>query len=209
MSAIRGRPIHHHPRTASEWVQYRQARFHQPLYQICLTAFLATISIGSLAIADNRPYTTETSYIGGGGSTSTNNDHTLVSSWRQPTQTCISTGGEYDNASGFLGALFEVPVAFRILTFGFTTNPSPRFQVTIRTRPSQSYAIQFADSLAGSFAWQPFLNTNQAVGTYLETNSVPSTFTFADDFTARTSGGPSTSSSRFYRAMAIGIAPTP
>jgi hypothetical protein len=175
----------------------------------CRIALWCVLSVGVAAIADEQPYTTQASFIGGAGSTATNADFELISSWRQPIQTSLSSGGEYDNASGFLGALSDVSVAFRILYFGIATNPTPSFQLTIPTKPERTYAIQFADNAGDTFAWQSFANTNQAVGTYFETNSTPSTFTFTDDFTAATSGAPSSSARRFYRAMILEPPSTP
>jgi hypothetical protein len=100
-------------------------------------------------------------------------------------------------------------VPFQILSFRFSGGTAPHFEITIPTQPGGTYVIQFADSSGTTFAWQPFLNTNQAVGTYVETNTVPSNFTFTDDFTPATSGGSPTSQARFYRVMAVepGTAP--
>jgi hypothetical protein len=162
------------------------------LASFCL-AFIASV------LADDQTFTTVASFIGGAGSKATNANYTHISSWRQPIQTSISSGGGYVNYSGYLGAVTDT--TFNILSYNFTSTPSPSFQVTISTIPGQTYAIQFADNLSSSLTWKPFLNSNQAVGTFLESNSVPATFTFTDDFTSATSGGPSITSARFYRVV--------
>lgn len=177
--------------------------------QVAWIVFLCLYVTIFAASADDSIYRTEISFIGGEGSTSTNAAYTMVSSWRQPTQTSIASGGPYDHASGLLGALSDIPVAFRIVAFGVATNPAPRFQITVPTQLGHRYLIQYADTLSAQPNWAPFLNTNQSVGTYLATNAAPANFTFTDDFTAATSGGPSASSTRIYRVIASQTSPTP
>lgn len=171
---------------------------------IYLTAFCHVILTDLQLRADDQPLIEVASFIGGAGSTATNNNYTHISSWRPPIQTSISTGGGYVNYSGYLGAVTDT--TFSILSYNLTSTPSPNFQITISTIPGQTYAIQFADGIGSSSTWQRFIDNNQGVGTYLETNGVPSTFTFTDDFTSTTSGGPPISFARFYRVV---IQPTP
>jgi hypothetical protein len=176
---------------------------------MAVSAFLSGLALIGLATAEDQPYTTEASFVGGAGSSATNADYELVSSWRQPTQTSISSGGPYDHASGFLGTQSDLPAGFRIISFGIVTNPTRRFEISIPTRPDHTYLIQFNDSVTGPPVWQSFANTNQTVGTFKETNAVPGNFTFSDDFTPATSGGTSPSALRLYRVISAELSPTP
>lgn len=157
------------------------------------------------ALADGDPFTSQASFIGGAGSTATNLEYTLVSSWRQQTQTSISVGGDYANASGFLGILSDVsgaPTGFSILSVEMQIGTTNHFRITIPTTPGYSYLVQFTDTLSPtSSAWQQFQNTNEGVGSHFETNSSPSLFTFADDFTPATSGSAPASAARYYRIV--------
>jgi len=174
---------------------------------LCL--MLVLFSVPLFVLAEDQPYTNDVSFIGGAGATATNAEYELVSSWRQPTQTSVSSGGAYDHASGFLAAVTDVPTAFRILSFSAATNPIPSFQITIPTKPGLSYVIQFHDGALMTQPWQNFANTNQSIGAYFETNSTPDRFTFIDDFTPATSGSPTASTTRFYRVMINNPAPAP
>ena len=166
-------------------------------------SLLALLLCGCVQVACSADdvYTQDASVFGAAGQTSTNADYSLVSSWRQFTQTSVSTGGAYENASGFLTALEADSDSFSIVTCGFTTNSPAAFHLTISTKPSFNYTVQFSDT--ADVAWHSFQNTNQFVGAYLETNTIPATFTFWDDFTPATSGGTPSSASRFYRVIAF------
>jgi hypothetical protein len=79
--------------------------------------------------------------------------------------------------------------AFAMKAAAFTG--TGKFRIEFLCRPSLSYSIQFRDSLTTG-TWQNFV----ASGTHTATNS---TSAFEDDFSAATSGGPSTTGGRFYR----------
>ncbi|HRZ13145.1 MAG TPA: hypothetical protein P5567_11905 [Kiritimatiellia bacterium] len=73
------------------------------------------------------------------------------------------------------------------------------YQVRIPTQPQRHYTIYFRNSLTNGTAWSGFGNTNLGVGTWLETGTVATTFTFTDDQTANTSSNPPPDNRRFYR----------
>ena len=72
-------------------------------------------------------------------------------------------------------------------------------QIKVSTVPDYSYGIDYADALGTSVVWNAFANPADGVGTWLETSSVETNFTFVDDFTPSTSGGAPAGNSRFYR----------
>jgi hypothetical protein len=79
--------------------------------------------------------------------------------------------------------------AFQIKTAHFITGG--KFRMEFLSRPGLNYTIEFRDSLtAGN--WQDFV----AHGTFTATNTSSA---FEDDFTANSSGGPSTTGQRYYR----------
>jgi hypothetical protein len=82
----------------------------------------------------------------------------------------------------------------------FTSSPTQAFRrITISTSPQRHYTIHYIDELAEPAGWSGFGNTNIGVGTWLETNVVPATFTFSDDETADTTTNPPAADRRFYR----------
>jgi hypothetical protein len=170
---------------------------------IAQTILLVALLAGGAVVEGEDVYTTEVSFIGGGGSISTNSDYSVMSSWRNAIQTSVAYGGGFDHASGFLATQAEVPVSLRILSFEVEINPTPRFRLTVPTKPGWTYFIQFADADGGTFAWRLFANTNQSVGVYYETNASVGNFTFVDDFTSASSGNTLASTFRFYRIMAV------
>lgn len=77
-------------------------------------------------------------------------------------------------------------------------------RITVPTRFGRGYLIQYQDKLNSETSWSDFLNTNQAVGSWSETNNQADTsFTFTDDFTTNTSGVTPTNTlqPRFYRVV--------
>ena len=75
--------------------------------------------------------------------------------------------------------------------------------VTTYTVPGYQYGIDYADMLGTSVVWNAFVNPANGVGTWLETSSAETNFTFLDDFTPSTSGGAPAGSNRFYRVRSI------
>lgn len=178
-----------------------------------LAAFLLVLTGFTLTMQGAEDdYTSQASFVGGAGNVATNAEYAHISSWRQPIQTSISSGGDYVNASGFLPAAtdFNIPTinatnGVIITTAQFITSPAPAFRLSIQTLPGFQYTVQFADTLTPS-VWSAFLNTNEGYGVHTETNSTPASFTFTDDFTANTSGDGPSSDYRFYR---VSVTPTP
>jgi hypothetical protein len=66
------------------------------------------------------------------------------------------------------------------------------------TTPERRFQVFFCDDLLGG-QWQPFLNTNNLIGSWRETNSSESVFTFVDDFSGQTSGSQPGNAPRYYR----------
>jgi hypothetical protein len=78
--------------------------------------------------------------------------------------------------------------AFAMKSAGFNSEGS--FCMTFLSRPGVDYTIEYKNSIDGP--WQPFV----ANGTCSATNTVTS---FEDDFSANSSGAPSSTGQRFYR----------
>jgi beta-glucosidase len=76
-------------------------------------------------------------------------------------------------------------------------------EIRVNTVPGYSYGIDYTDTLGTSVVWSAFANLANGVGTWLETASVETNFTFVDDFTPSTSGGAPAGESRFYRVRSI------
>ena len=71
--------------------------------------------------------------------------------------------------------------------------------IRVPTQPGRHYTISYAGGVSNNAAWHGFGNTNLGVGTWLETNTVPSSFTFTDDETANTTTSAPTDGRRYYR----------
>ena len=71
--------------------------------------------------------------------------------------------------------------------------------IAVNTVPGYQYGIDYAETLGTSVVWNAFVNTANGVGTWLETGSTETNYTFVDDFTPATSGGEPSAESRFYR----------
>lgn len=98
------------------------------------------------------------------------------------------------------------PASFFHMSDAAMTAPGAPVCLTIMpTVPGRLYTIFYTDdNLAVEPAWQPFANDAQGVGTWLETNAVESVFTFCDDFTVDTTGGPAAPGPRVYRIRVEG-----
>ena len=71
--------------------------------------------------------------------------------------------------------------------------------VTFGTQPGVTYRILFSDSALLGALWLPFGNTNNGIGSWFETNRMPSSFEFVDDQSPATTGGGPLHGLRFYR----------
>jgi hypothetical protein len=72
--------------------------------------------------------------------------------------------------------------------------------IHVPTQQGRKYTVLFADgSLSNNMAWQLFGNTNNGVGTWMETNATSSSFIFVDDAQPATTGGEPAGGSRHYR----------
>ena len=87
---------------------------------------------------------------------------------------------------------------FRVTGLGAGAGPGVR-QITIPTVPQRHYTIFYRDDLIAASGWYGFGNTNLGVGTWLETNLAPTTYTFVDDETPNTTTNPPATGHRFYR----------
>ena len=87
---------------------------------------------------------------------------------------------------------------FRIITLGVSSGPEARM-VTAATQPGKRYTIVFNDrGLTNPLTWSPFGNTNNGVGSWLETNVMPASHRFVDDGTTDTTSN-KPAGARFYR----------
>jgi len=76
----------------------------------------------------------------------------------------------------------------------------PSVHLTAHTVPGYRYEIDFSDAVGGSsLTWQPFANSLEGAGSWTEISSDESRYTFIDDFTPGSSGGPSSTGNRYYR----------
>ena len=102
---------------------------------------------------------------------------------------------------------------FKVMDFqAERTDPQSIARVTVTTVPGYKYTIEYSDSdLTDPSSWNTFTNQDDGIGTWVETGTVESTFTFIDDFTPATSGSGALGS-RFYRVLTapnVVIPPTP
>ena len=80
--------------------------------------------------------------------------------------------------------------------------------VTVETQPSRHYVIQFSDAWpATSAVWVGFARTNNGFGSWQETNSVPSLFSFTDDYGTNTTLGLPATDRRSYRIKVSNVVP--
>ena len=88
---------------------------------------------------------------------------------------------------------------FAIATIADTGDGGP-LAVRVRTEPGRRYAIQYSDAGQSDAAtWRDFTNAAIGAGTWVETNSAPSTHVFVDDFSPLTSGAAPPAPRRCYR----------
>jgi hypothetical protein len=88
---------------------------------------------------------------------------------------------------------------FRVETVAHTVNPTNRV-VTVPTVPGRRYRIYYANAgYSNNATWNAFANTNNGVGTWLETNTSPATRQFADDETTNSTLGAPAGGQRTYR----------
>lgn len=74
------------------------------------------------------------------------------------------------------------------------------------TTSNRQFAIEYADAAGGlthPLAWRGFNNSNNTVGSWMETRSGENSFTFTDDFSVNTSGGNPTNGFRVYRVKVV------
>jgi len=72
--------------------------------------------------------------------------------------------------------------------------------ITVATEPGRRYTIYFSDdAYANTMNWTAFANLSNAIGTWLETNTVSSVRTFVDDEGPNTTLGPPAGGIRSYR----------
>ncbi|HMP72018.1 MAG TPA: alpha-amylase family glycosyl hydrolase [Kiritimatiellia bacterium] len=85
----------------------------------------------------------------------------------------------------------------------FDQDAIPR-DITVSTLPGFLYTIQFSDHpFSDAMIWSPFANLDNGIGTWLETNTNPSTFTFIDDQGPNTTLGPPAQGVRAYRVDGV------
>lgn len=88
---------------------------------------------------------------------------------------------------------------FRVQEVQSAAGPAQR-HITVRTEPARLYRIFFTDTgLTGTPSWSAFANPANGIGTWLETNSASTVYTFIDDEGSDTTLGPPANGLRFYR----------
>jgi len=125
----------------------------------------------------------------------------LSFSWPRNNQVPVNVGDSGYNPLFAYGYNAYGNGAFQIVNaaYSLASSNAPAFNVTVSTVPGYKYTIQYADQLpTTSSGWNTFTNASNGFGTWIETNSTASTYTFVDDFTALTSGEASLAA-RYYR----------
>jgi len=88
---------------------------------------------------------------------------------------------------------------FKINTIAATAG-NTNYGITVATEPGKQYIIEFQDDpLTDGTAWSGFANTNDGIGTWIETNTQSGHYTFTDDFTTNTTDNTPANSYRFYK----------
>ena len=68
------------------------------------------------------------------------------------------------------------------------------------TEPGRHYVIHYGDNgMSNGMTWSAFVNTNNGIGTWLETSPTSTTHTFTDDEGTNTTAGGPASGHRFYK----------
>jgi hypothetical protein len=76
----------------------------------------------------------------------------------------------------------------------------PLTVITVSTEPERRYVIEYSDGpISNDAPWSVFVNPANGAGTWMETGTVSSTYTFTDDHTPATSGGAPVDGLREYR----------
>ena len=79
------------------------------------------------------------------------------------------------------------------------TGPESPCQLNVRTEPGRTYAIYYVDgSVSNEASWMPFANSGNGIGTWIETSTVSTVYTFIDDYSADTTAGEPVSGMRRY-----------
>jgi len=90
------------------------------------------------------------------------------------------------------GSAFELDVIVSAVSSGR--------QITVATEPGQRYLVEYAnDGPADAATWSPFNNLTNGIGTWIETNATPASYSFIDDEGTNTTGGASGTGRRAYR----------
>lgn len=110
-------------------------------------------------------------------------------------------GDGSDNITEYIAGTDPTSAAsyFHIMAVTNVAGETNQFTVTVSTEPDKHYTILYTDTLSNDVVWAGFANTNLGVGTWLETSTVASAYTFVDDFTTNTSGSAPATGRRFYR----------
>jgi len=112
-------------------------------------------------------------------------------------------GDAASNLHEFMAGTDPNDMNSQFATTRFLGDGAELFQITVATEPGKRYSVQFSDTaLTENPAWTSFANPANGVGTWTESGSGPSTFTFIDDFSGNTSGAPPTNGFRVYRVLA-------
>jgi len=79
-----------------------------------------------------------------------------------------------------------------------------RHLIVVPTSPGRKYTLYFTDSeITNGATWATFANLADGMGTWMETNTVPGTYTFVDDESSDTTGGSPVNGRRYYRVKVV------
>jgi len=112
-----------------------------------------------------------------------------------------------DGAPNLHEALAGTSPTSSVSVFELAPEPEPAgasCDIEVSTQPGRLYEIWVMDGPLGSGSgWRRFGSSSNGVGTWLETNTVPSHFTFRDYFTPATGGALDASGGRLYRVKTM------
>ncbi len=112
-----------------------------------------------------------------------------------------------DGASNLHEELAGTSPTSSVSVFELAPEPDPvgaSCDIAVSTQPGRLYEIWVLDGPLGSGSgWRKFGSSSNGVGTWLETNTVPSHFTFKDYFTPATGGALDSSGGRMYRVKTM------
>ncbi|HPF99566.1 MAG TPA: carbohydrate-binding protein [Kiritimatiellia bacterium] len=117
-------------------------------------------------------------------------------------------GDGADNLSEYIAGTDATNTDSSFSSDALTGEAESNHLVVVPTAPGRRYTVYFSDSdLTNGLTWQPFANTNNGYGTWLETNTICTTHTFTDDEGVDSTGGAPADGRRYYRVRVVAPGP--